>query len=57
MAVMFKKSLETVTVNLDYSQTYTFDWNLSNYTDKFSQYHSQFVRAFQYAAIATCRRS
>ena len=33
MAAMFKKSLETLHVNADYSQTYTFDWNWSNYTD------------------------
>jgi spermidine/putrescine transport system permease protein len=53
MAAMFKKSLETLTVNADYSQTYTFNWNWSNYTDAFSNYHEQFIRAFEYAAIAT----
>jgi spermidine/putrescine transport system permease protein len=53
MAAMFKKSLETLHVNADYSQTYTFDWNWSNYTDALSKYHEQFFRAFEYAAIAT----
>ena len=53
MAAMFKKSLETLTVNADYSQTYTFNWNWSNYTDAFSNYHAQFIRAFEYAGIAT----
>jgi len=33
MAAMFKKSLETLHVNPDYSQTYTFDWNWGNYSD------------------------
>jgi spermidine/putrescine transport system permease protein len=50
---MFKKSLETLHVNPDYSQTYTFDWNWSNYSDALDKYHEQFVRAFEYAAIAT----
>ena len=53
MAAMFKKSLETLHVNPDYSQTYTFDWNWSNYSDALDKYHEQFVRAFEYAAIAT----
>src|SRR5690242_3170130 len=53
MAAMFKKSLETLHVNPDYSQTYTFDWNWGNYSDALSKYHEQFVRAFEYAAIAT----
>jgi spermidine/putrescine transport system permease protein len=53
MAAMFKKSLETLHVNPDYSQTYTFDWNWNNYSDALSKYHEQFFRAFEYAAIAT----
>ena len=52
MAAMFKKSLETLHVNPDYSQTYTFDWNWSNYSDALDKYHEQFVRAFEYAAWA-----
>jgi spermidine/putrescine transport system permease protein len=53
MAVMLYKSLETVTVDLNYQQHFTFDWNFSNYTDNISQYKSQFARSFLYAAIAT----
>ena len=53
MAVMLYKSLETVTVDLNYQQHFTFDWNFSNYTDNISQYKEQFLRSFLYAAIAT----
>jgi spermidine/putrescine transport system permease protein len=53
MAVMAKRSLETVTFNLDFSKTYTFDWNFSNYTDSIDKYHEQFIRSFTYAAVAT----
>jgi len=53
MAVMLKRSLETVTVDLNYQQHFTFDWNFSNYTDNISQYKEQFLRSFLYAAIAT----
>ena len=53
MAVMFYKSLQTGTVDLNYHQHFTFDWNWSNYTDNIQQYKSQFLRSFLYAAIAT----
>jgi spermidine/putrescine transport system permease protein len=53
MAVMAKRSLESITYNLDYSKTYTFDWKISNYTDSLSTYHEQFIRSFTYAAVAT----
>jgi spermidine/putrescine transport system permease protein len=53
MAVMLYKSLETTTVDLNYQQHLTFDWNFSNYTDNISQYKEQFLRSFLYAAIAT----
>jgi spermidine/putrescine transport system permease protein len=53
MAVMAKRSLETVTFNPDFSKTYTFDWNFANYTDSISKYHEQFIRSFSYAAVAT----
>jgi spermidine/putrescine transport system permease protein len=32
---------------------YQFDWAFSNYWDAISQYHTQFVRSFVYAGIAT----
>src|SRR5689334_22077159 len=32
---------------------YTFSWAWHNYTDAISTYHTQFVRSFEYAAIAT----
>ena len=32
---------------------YEFDWAFSNYWDAISQYHTQFVRSFVYAGIAT----
>src|SRR5262245_50387316 len=33
--------------------TYEFTWEFSNYTDAFSNYHTQLVRSFVYAGIAT----
>ena len=53
MVFMFVKSLESSTINADYSQTFTFTWDWSNYTDSLDQYREQFVRSFEYAAIAT----
>ena len=32
---------------------YTFDWAFSNYWDALSDYHTQFIRSFVYAGIAT----
>jgi spermidine/putrescine transport system permease protein len=32
---------------------YTFQWAWSNYSDAFTTYHTQFLRSFEYAGIAT----
>ncbi len=32
---------------------YTFDWAFSNYSDAIADYHTQFIRSFVYAGIAT----
>jgi spermidine/putrescine transport system permease protein len=53
MAFMAYKSLETVHVDLTYHQHFTFNWKFSNYTDNISNYKSQFIRSFLYAAVAT----
>jgi spermidine/putrescine transport system permease protein len=34
-------------------QGYLFDWEFSNYTTAISDYHEQFLRSFEYAALAT----
>ncbi|MEA2404397.1 MAG: spermidine/putrescine transport system permease protein [Thermoleophilaceae bacterium] len=42
-------SLETGTLETGYA----FDWNWSTYSDAISNYGEQFVRSFEYAAVAT----
>jgi spermidine/putrescine transport system permease protein len=32
---------------------YLFDWNFSNYTNAISDFHTQFLRSFEYAGLAT----
>ena len=53
MGFMFVKSLQTVTVDETFHQHYTLTWEWSNYTEAIRTYHSQFVRSFLYAGIAT----
>ena len=33
--------------------SFQFDWKFSNYSDVLSTYHTQFIRSFEYSAIAT----
>ena len=53
MGFMFVKSLQTVTVDATFHQHYTLTWEWSNYTEAIRTYHSQFIRSFLYAGIAT----
>ena len=53
MGFLFKSSLETLTVNPDFSTSLEFTWHWENYTNAIEQYHEQFIRSFTYAAIAT----
>jgi len=43
------QSLESGTFDTGYS----FDWAFSNYRDAISDYHTQFIRSFAYAGVAT----
>jgi spermidine/putrescine transport system permease protein len=47
--IMLLESLKTGTIDTGFTLT----WELSNYTDALSDYNEQFLRSFEYAALAT----
>ena len=51
LGFLFYQSLQSG--NLIYGAGYAFTWEWSNYSSAVSQYHNEFIRSFEYAAIAT----
>jgi spermidine/putrescine transport system permease protein len=51
LGFLFYQSLQSG--NLIYGAGYAFTWEWGNYSSAVSQYHDEFVRSFEYAAIAT----
>src|ERR671914_244675 len=49
LAYMAFESLKTGTLDTGY----TFNWEIANYTDAIADFDEQFVRSFEYAALAT----
>ena len=49
MAYMAFESLKVGTIDTGF----TFNWEFANYTDSISDYSEQFIRSFEYAALAT----
>jgi spermidine/putrescine transport system permease protein len=51
LGFLFYQSLQSG--NLIYGAGYAFTWAWGNYSSAVSQYHDEFIRSFQYAAVAT----
>ena len=49
LGIMFLESLKTGTIDTGF----VFNWELANYTNSISDFSEQFVRSFEYAALAT----